>query len=569
MCDVLGADSLPHPCLSGSMADLRRSIEIDMPRHADRYFFKAKYQFSNYLKKYIFQNDVHSASDLELDAYRKFRDTQQRISHPEALCYRPLRASLILQAARKIIRYELLGDYSQEEHFNLCYFGKRSSVGVPYRDSYLDVKSQRLTGSTAHIEWCKEYVRNDRLLDLALGERTPVDCLALTTVPKSWKAHRTIMKNTTLGALYTGGLGKLMVKRAREHGYNINRKSEQHKKVVKRLSISRSHATGDLSSASDSFTFDIICRLFPRGWLTAMNFGRITRYTSPDTVEPNTMASFMTMGIGFTFPAQTIAFYSILEAMRRKLGIQGFVSVFGDDLIYPRTMHPYVTRVFEDLGFILNQDKTYVDEYFRESCGSDYFAGLDVRPFTPEGLHVKLHGNSALSYLYKICNGWLRRWDPNDIPRVLSTLYSECLRFTAQLHQVPMGFPDYAGVKLHTPVCQNPLWKAVHYNRNCSFTFECLGLSGVLRFVPAQIIYLWDHLRSKAGVDDIDCIWDREEDSTSFTWRATGSPCASYHAHLPYEGRKRKDRRRLKPYVARKGIVPHVVVNTKVSHAWL
>lgn len=549
-----------------------RTNQPALPKHSDRYRMKCRIQYRDYLKRYVCQNDVYSQESLHNRAIDDFVKTQQRLCTNSLAGSITQRSAFIVQKARTIIK-EILRDYNVEEHYALCYFGKRSSVGVPYRDSYLDVKAETLTGSNAQIDWWRDYVETDALLKSACSaDCKPVDSLTITTVPKSWKARRTVMKNTTLGALFTGGLGKLMVKRLDEYGYendltSLGRRSEYHRSLMRKLSISRSHATGDLSSASDSFTYELVNRLFPREWVRAMNLGRI-RIMKDDVTDSFTrMSSFMTMGIGFTFPAQTIAFYAVLEAIRRELNQPGFVSVFGDDLIYPRTIHPYVSVVLTDLGFILNKEKTYVDEYYRESCGSDFYAGLDVRPFSPEGSFVELSGVQALAYLYKVYNGWLRRWDTGDIPNVLSYILDEILRFTERIHQVPKDYPDYAGIKLVSPIFGNPIWEPVRYSRNCSPTFSCLGLSRVARNVPAQIIYLWDDLRSKADDQHVDDIFAKEEDSTTFFWRAQGAPCRPY-TRTTRCGRQKVEKRRLVPTVSRKGIEPHLVVTTKVTTAW-
>lgn len=572
MRSVLGDDFLddePKPWL-----DLRsyRLNTKPMPLHADRYRYKARYQYKTYLKRFTFSDDVVTAEVRQLLAFDAFRKTQCRIADP---CFlgKQLRQTtyLVLQKARQIIK-SILGKYDSVEHGKLCYFGKRASVDVPYRDSYLDVKAGLLSSSLQIDRWFyKQHLKTDVLLSEACREAFSQSdelgritrSLQLAAVPKRWDTDRTILKNTTLGAFYTGGLGKYMVQCLKAVGYDLNRRARRHAEWIMRYSISRSHVTGDLTTASDSYYSALMRRLFPYDWYKAMNLGRITSCEVSDGTI--TMASFMTMGIGFTFPAQTIAFYAILRAISELTGIQGNISVFGDDLIYPREMHRYVLSVFEDVGFLLNKDKTFVNEYFRESCGSDYYAGLDVRPFQPQGEDLVLSGDAALSYLYKVCNGWLQRWDAVEIPRVHSLLLTECLRFTALWHQVPDFYPVTSGIRTKNPNTDpDSLWcKPTYYNG--TFYFSCLSEKRHLRYVPVQLVYLWDHLRKTEGDSPADYPWERVEDTTDLVWYSTKPTRDRKFLGCRYTHYKPNS---LCAGVARKGVKHRYAVTSECTPYW-
>jgi hypothetical protein len=160
----------------------------------------------------------------------------------------------------------------------------------------------------------------------------------------------------------------------------------------------------------------------------------------------------MAMGIGFTFPLQTLLFYAIVSAICKLTKTTGTVSVYGDDLIYPMRIHPYVEKVFTDLGFQLNNDKTFADTDFRESCGGDFFRGVDVRPFSPEGSHQNLSGRKYEAFVYQIMNGLQERWQCESLPKTFAFLEKEVLRVTPLIKQVPFSYPDTSGFRVAHPV---------------------------------------------------------------------------------------------------------------------
>jgi hypothetical protein len=56
----------------------------------------------------------------------------------------------------------------------------------------------------------------------------------------------------------------------------------------------------------------------------------------------------------------------------------GKVRVYGDDIICPSTQALAVAELLEAFGLRVNQHKSFWRGFFRESCGKEYFKGLDV-----------------------------------------------------------------------------------------------------------------------------------------------------------------------------------------------
>jgi hypothetical protein len=87
------------------------------------------------------------------------------------------------------------------------------------------------------------------------------------------------------------------------------------------------------------------------------------------------------MGNGYTFPLQTLLFYS-LASLACKMSNVGSsqVSVYGDDVIVPPEAFDTFLRLLNLFGFEPNSEKSFGSGPFRESCGKDYFDGKDCQP---------------------------------------------------------------------------------------------------------------------------------------------------------------------------------------------
>lgn len=427
----------------------------------------------------------------------------------------------VLREARKIVK-QILGAYDPEEHAKCCQFGSRANRGVPLTDSYLDVKVARPSGSDRHLKWFIQHLNGDDILRQACKVKLPegsvhakcqpfevFEDLALTAVPKSWKAGRIICPNSVIGAFHSYGLGLLIAKALRAAGLDISKLPVRHGHKARKASKNRKFVTTDLSKASDSFIYELVAWLCPRPWLRALKHGRI-RHVSYKGRKIQ-LRSFMAMGIGYTFPLQTLLFYAIIKAIQNLLGLDYDISVYGDDLIYHRSIHDHVVTILGNLNFSVNTDKTFVHQSFRESCGQDFYRGVDVRPFQPEFVGCELKGRKLSAFLYKTVNGLTRRWDPVEIPRTYWYLQKLIIDCDGLIYQVPMSFPDYAGVKVSEPQTSwfHVPWSPVVWKQDIHPKTGKLVQGGVCQFrhlveVPGDRkvlslnAYYWSWHRNKA-----------------------------------------------------------------------
>jgi hypothetical protein len=95
------------------------------------------------------------------------------------------------------------------------------------------------------------------------------------------------------------------------------------------------------------------------------------------------------MGSALCFPIESMVFYTIaLTAIIEKLNLpftynsviqaKKYVWVYGDDIIVPVDYVSPVISSLEALGLKVNTGKSFWRGAFRESCGGDYYAGVDV-----------------------------------------------------------------------------------------------------------------------------------------------------------------------------------------------
>jgi hypothetical protein len=428
-------------------------------------FFKANYQLDSLLKKYRFDKDVFSDVELKQRTYDKYRSQQISIAQP---IRRTEVVHRVLQRARKIAR-KILGPFQESDMYDFIKFGKKSSIGCPLAFAYIDVKLSDVgafTGSSETSKWFfSEVVKTTPALERIVRRLYPeidldnlpnqlcVESLTLKTVPKSWGIERPITPLTLLMLLYSFGIGGLATERLREYGLDIRTLQNRHRKLVKYFSRSRSHATVDLQHASESCIAEICNAVLPRSWYVALKKAtthRLLINEDDEQIETYT-ASILPMGNGATFPLETLIFYVIVEAVRQLSGTQGFCSAYGDDLIYPSSMHHIICHVFDRIGFKINKQKSYVKMHFRESCGADYFTGTDVRPFYLPGQHQLLSRSKYLSYIYKVYNGLCCRWDALEISSTLYYLLHEASRLGLKLHRVPPTYPATAGIHTSSP----------------------------------------------------------------------------------------------------------------------
>jgi len=171
-----------------------------------------------------------------------------------------------------------------------------------------------------------------------------------------------------------------------------NLDQEPNRLLARKGSITGDLATLDLSEASDRVSNQLV-RGMLAPWRHLHNAVDATRSRKADVLGHGVLrlAKFASMGSAATFIMEgivftTIVFLSMEEQLGRPLtrrdiqSMRGRVRVYGDDIIVPVDMVDRVIGNLELFGLKVNTDKSFWTGKFRESCGGDYYAGLDITP---------------------------------------------------------------------------------------------------------------------------------------------------------------------------------------------
>lgn len=402
--------------------------------------------------------EVVSAKKLEEECWQRLRATEAacfvtnkrlaRFTQATGLLDQPEDPAIlrVIMRAQAIIR-SCLGSLPPSLHGR---FGPGATLTNSSRRSTLpDKLASTPAGTTRALELFRELNRQDecawlrynagytkqRSFDTVRGNR-------FFTVPKTALSFRGAALSPNVNGFLQLAVGTEIRLRLKRVGIHIQSNSEcdlfsvnrftttdRHRDIVSQASRSGDLATIDLSDASNTIAYNLIKLLWPREWFELLDALREPLMEGPDGANYR-LEMFSAMGNGFTFEMETLTFYAITRA----LSPNGFVSVFGDDIICPTTASGDVVAALRWFGFTPNQSKTFTTGPFRESCGSDYFDGVPVRahyvktlPSEPtdwitlaNGLRRVAFGDSSTHHRWSyLRNAWFRALDniPSNIRR--------------------------------------------------------------------------------------------------------------------------------------------------------
>lgn len=373
--------------------------------------FSRLYQFSSFLKKLPEQGDDSLCTD---NAIKKFEDGEAQCAETNKL-FRSGHSPAVMEEARRIIS-DILGDLPTTFLRTPVKFGPGSTVNSENR-SFSETGefyklSDRLTVTNrakfylaAHLSnqpgWMEFLKVHYRIND---NGRKPLEvekeifskhfnivddsyCNKISFVPKNRDEHRTIGVELNGLVILQMIIGQLIRDRLDDFGLNLN--SQARNRHFARFAKTFKMATLDMKNASNTLSYEVVRSLVPYDWFAVMNDFRSHHGRCPKLNKSYTYEMFSSMGNGFTFELESLIFYAISLAtlrieseftMSTKI-CQRQVAVFGDDVIVPQDYAPAVIQNLEAFGFLTNRDKSFLSGNFFESCGSDYYDGIEVRPF--------------------------------------------------------------------------------------------------------------------------------------------------------------------------------------------
>lgn len=192
-------------------------------------------------------------------------------------------------------------------------------------------------------------------------------------VPKNWKTDRTIACEPEGNLPLQLAFDSYAKRRLRLFGIDLSDQSAN-MKLAKHASINDDYVTVDFSAASDTISFNTVSLLFPAEWFAYLSDVRTPGFRG--VFGEGVYAKFSSMGNGSTFAIETLIFAAACYAL---CGNRDFL-VYGDDVIIRKEFFEAYKELTSFLGFTINTEKSFSSGPFRESCGGDFFNGIDVTP---------------------------------------------------------------------------------------------------------------------------------------------------------------------------------------------
>lgn len=207
-------------------------------------------------------------------------------------------------------------------------------------------------------------------------------------VPKSWKKRRLIAIEDVTLMYFAKGVQRGLYKAFEQDKFLSKiidlRDAKGNSDLAQFASRMRTHATVDLSSASDSVGFKFVMELLQHNQrlcaILAQARPRELDVPGYGVVKNNIYA---TMGNACCFPVLTLVVTLILlEACFLSKTRRESLKVYGDDAVCPEQAANTFMELLKGYGFTVNTEKTFSGKAvpFRESCGGEYLNGYDITP---------------------------------------------------------------------------------------------------------------------------------------------------------------------------------------------
>lgn len=313
--------------------------------------------------------------------------------------------AILMMARRKISSvlgqfdpYEWMDNFGWGPGATLSTSGKWTSVYQKFKKE-LTVTPNLFPLAQAFVRSCPSW-SGTKFLVIPGDEVEFVNKTALT--------HRSIGVPPSFNAYAQKGLGTMMRWRMKAVGIDLDDQT-RNSRWAQYGSRTGTVATVDLKSASDCVAIMLVAELFEPEWFHAICCARSPRYTLDG--ETRTYEKISAMGNGCTFEIESLIFWALVTSTCEYFGYSTYpVSVYGDDITVAAEAAPMVVRTLQLAGFDTNAKKTFVSGPFRESCGKDYFRGVDIRPvflkeFTSNAESLTKLANSLRRYAHRCNNG--------------------------------------------------------------------------------------------------------------------------------------------------------------------
>jgi hypothetical protein len=261
----------------------------------------------------------------------------------------------------------------------------------------------------------------DELSSLEQLQELDYPTTRLVAVPKDFRGPRLISAEPLETMWIQQGQARMLMDQLERHpltrGYVNFSSQDVNRSLARASSINGEYVTIDLKDASDRVSLALAREILPRSVYTYLEASRSRSTLLPSGMEEE-LRMFAPMGSACCFPVESIIFYSLaLGAICRCTGTRtpptmqqvmrclGTVYTYGDDLIVRAEYLQCVLSALQSAGLVINTNKTCVGTHFRESCGADFFDGVDVAPVRIKSIpsrHTPETFPSACSYINQL-----------------------------------------------------------------------------------------------------------------------------------------------------------------------
>lgn len=354
--------------------------------------FAYDYACHYWLKKLSFKGDVQR---LHNEALQQFLAVETRVSEVNhRLRYSPLPCGVegVLSYAKRKIEL-VLGGFNLGEFLGGCGWGPGASSSLKGKDATRDNKilEETLSVTGRCLPIARAYLSCDsswmraRIGDTVVGNCSPMasefvvtEDGRFSTVPKDMNRRRSIDIQPTANLFFQKSLGKMLRKRLKRCGIDLDDQTRNQR--LARSAYADGLCTIDLEAASDSVSTELVRLLLPSDWYQWLDKTRTHSISLSGSTHR--LAKFSAMGNGFTFELESLIFYALCWGVVRAESddFDSPISVYGDDIIVASRHYGRVTTVLNECGFIVNDEKSFHEGPFYESCGKHFFRGFEVTP---------------------------------------------------------------------------------------------------------------------------------------------------------------------------------------------
>jgi len=216
-------------------------------------------------------------------------------------------------------------------------------------------------------------------------------------VPKDFKGPRLISAERTVNQYLQQGQMKKMMQYIESHRLlrkSIRLKDQTFNQRICQKAYEDGLVTLDLSNASDTVSATLVWFLLaevPK--LRSQLFCTRSDFMIYENRKIK-IAAFAPMGSATCFPVETLVFWALsLASVRHVTSFWPYpisrvrspleeasssVAVFGDDIIIPSYAMDTLVGTLQSVGCEVNTSKTCFQTPFRESCGSEWYNGIDI-----------------------------------------------------------------------------------------------------------------------------------------------------------------------------------------------